>query len=374
MELREIQADTIRQMRETIRAEVAASTGFAPDVIDGINWEHPQFSIKKLREATSETMMPQLLRAGVSNYMYDAYQRVPTIYQDLVANTNSTKFEELYAPLYNSELPVEVQRQEDFPDSRIIGIDVHVQNRKFGRTLAIERELVDDDQTGQIAGRAGNLGEMMAYREELTVLYELINARDPLVNTSTLGSAYTTTIGNTPASPGQLSQPNLETADIALQNMVDPLGNFMLVMPSVLLVSPSDDFNARKLLQSTLQPSVPGSSGQTANTATSGLTGFTMTMNPLQGKYDLKTSRFLPGATSTQGGPGLTGPGLDSAHGAWFLLEPKRSFVFQDRDALEIQQEAPTSGPGFIRDVYRWRVRRRFAVRVLDGRFIYRGN
>jgi hypothetical protein len=68
--------------------------------------------------------------------------------QRAVASPN--KYEELYAPLYNSELPVEVLPGEPFPDSRIIGLDVHVRNRKWGRLLAFQRELVDDDQTGQM--------------------------------------------------------------------------------------------------------------------------------------------------------------------------------------------------------------------------------
>lgn len=370
MQLRELQAENLSEMREATRAEVEDITGINPDLI---RWDAPKFSIKALREATSETALPQLLRAGVSNFMFDAYGTVPTIYQDLVRVANSTKFEELYAPLYNNELPVEIQRQEDFPDSRIVGIDVHVRNRKFGRMLAFERELVDDDQTGQISQRASQAGTMMGYREEITALFELMNASDPLVNITTAGSAYTTTIGNQPAAPGQLSQAGLETADIALQNMVDPLGNFMLVTPSLLLVSPADKFNAEKLLNSALQPSVPGAAGQNASTAGAGQTGWTMTFNPLQGSYSLRVSRFLPGLAG-QGGPGLLGPGLDLAHGAWFLMEPAKSFVFQDRDPLSIEQEAPMSGPGFKQDVYRYKTRRRFAVKVIDGRFIYRGN
>jgi hypothetical protein len=374
MHLREIQAKRTEKMREAARQSAIKASGFDPADID---WYDPSFSINglreacvKMREATSASAMGQLLRAGVSTFMFDAYQAVPTVYQDLVTSVSSTKAEELYAPLYNSELPLEMLPSDPFPDSRILGIDVHVRNRKFGRMITFERELFDDDQTGQIAQRAGNLGEMMRYVEELNVLSAIINAKDPITG----ASAYSTTIGNQPASPGQLSQPGLEAADIALQNMLDPLGNFLLVMPDTVLVSPADKFNVLKLLNSTLQPSVPGSSGQNAGTASSGGTGWTMTVNPLQGEYAPKISRFLPGATSTQGGPGLTGPGLDGSHGAVFLLQAGKATVFQDRDALEIMQEAPTGGTAFEVDQYRYRVRRRFNVAVLDGRFSYRLN
>lgn len=373
-DLREIQNKRIDKIRESTRETVRRSTGVDPTAID---WDDPDFSVLKLREAvgrmreaTAESSFGQLLRAGVNNFMFDAYQTVPTIYQDLVRVVSSNKYEELYAPLYNAELPVEIFPSEPFPDSRIVGLDVHVRNRKFGRMLAFERELVDDDQTGQISQRAANLGEMMRYVEELQVMIAIVNAINPQDGTA----GYSTALGNLAGTPGQLSQPGLEAADIALQNMVDPLGNFMLVMPDTVLVSPADKFNVLKLLQSTLQPSVPGAAGQTANTATSGGTGWTMTVNPLQGEYTAKVSRFLPGSTSSQGGPGLVGPGLDAAHGAAFLLQTKKSIVFQDREALEILQESPAAGTAFAYDQYRYRVRRRFACRVVDPRFLFRLN
>lgn len=379
-DLRQMQNKRIEKVRESVRKHSLEATRMSEMEYDSIEWDDPDFSLLKLREAcykvrmreaVAESAFGQLLRAGVNNFMFDAYQTVPTIYQDLVRVASSTKYEELYAPLYNSELPTEVFPSEPFDDSRIIGLDVHVRNRKFGRMLAFERELVDDDQTGQITQRASNLGEMMRYVEELQVMIALDGAIDPIAG----GAGYSfSSFGNQLQSPGQLSQPNLELADIQLQNMVDPFGNFMLVTPDTVLVSPADKFNVLKLLNSTLQPSVPGASGQTESSATSGLTGYVMTVNPLQGEYSAKVSRFLRGATSSQGGPGLKGPGLDSSHGSWYLLQSKKSIVFQDREGLEVLQEGVNTGTSFAFDQYRYRVRRRFAVRVIDPRFICQGN
>lgn len=375
-DLRQIQTDRIERLREANASVVRKMIGIDPRHID---WESPDISLKdlrtftesKVREASAESSFGQLLRAGVNNFMFDAYQLVPTIYQDLVRVANSNKLEELYAPLYNSEMPVEVGPSEPFDDSRILGLDVHVRNKKYGRMLAFERELVDDDQTGQISQRAANLGEMMRYVEELQVMIAIDSAIDPLAG----GAGYSfANFGNALATPSQLSQPGLEAGDIQLQNMVDPLGNFLLVTPDTILASPADKFNVLKLLNSTLQPSVPGSSAQNVTTVPGGTTGWTMTMNPLQGEYTAKISRFVRGATSAQGGPGLKGPGLDGAHGAWYLMQTKKSIVFQDRDPLEVVQEAPNAGVGFTYDQYRYRVRRRFAVRVIDPRFILQGN
>lgn len=378
--LRESRAEDIAGIREKTNQEAMRESGIDPSLVP---WHDRNMSYSKLkeaaitmREATSASAMGQLLRAGVSNFMFDAYETAAVTWPDICAATQSNRAEELYAPLYNSEIPLEIAQggQEPFADSRIQGIDVHVRNRKFGRRIAFDVDLIDDDQTGQIQQRAGNLGKMMGYAEEITVYTELLNAQDPAAQ-GTPGNGYTTTIGNTPATPGQLSQPALENAHIALQNMKDPLGNFMVVEDGVVIASPADHFNILKLLNSTLQPSVPGAPGLTANTAASGTTGWTMTSNPLQGMFSATVSRFLPGLAG-QGGPNstLTGPGLDGSHGAWFLLQPKISIVFQDRQALEIVQESPNAGSSFSFDVYQYRVKRRFAVRVLESRFIYRGN
>lgn len=320
-----------------------------------IDWRNRRLSVKKLREAVAETAFPTLLRAGVQNFLFDGYEQVGVVYPDLVRTVNSDKFEELYAPLYGAELPKQVNPSQRFEGSRLAGLDKRLRNIKFGRMLEVERELVDDDQTGQIVQKASTMGERVRYVEELAVMNAIIAA------------SYTSEIGNVNGSGGALTQPSLEKATIELHLMKDPLGQLIMVQPDTLLVSPSDEFNAAKLLQSALQPSVPGASGQTANTASSGGTGWTMTMNPLQGLFALKVSRFLPSSLSTV-------KGLDSTNGAVFLMQAKKSLVFQDRDALEVAQEATNAGESFNRDQYRWRVRRRFNTAVIESRYIYRIN
>ena len=167
--------------------------------------------------------------------------------------------------------------------------------------------------------------------------------------------SYTVAKGNRPAVFSALTQPALEAADIALHNILDPIGNRVLVKPSLLLVSPADKFNSAKLLNSALQPSIPGAAGQTYSTASSGLTGYTGTVNPLQGLYTLRVSRFLPA-------------------NYWYLMEPKTSIVWQDRDPLELTMEARDAGASFERDEYRWRVRRRYATDVLEYIYLSCGN
>ncbi len=353
--LREVQKQYLDEQIEVYAREAEHALGFDPRIVD---WYHPRLSVLKLRESNAESAFPALLRAGVSTFMFDAYQQVNVIWPDIVHVENSTSFEELYAPLYGAEMPKQVLPGQEFEDSQLKGLDVRVPNLKFGRILGVERELVDDDKTGQIKSRAVGMGERVRYREEKLVMDAILSGG---------AQGYTTAIGNRPSSGAQLSKAGLEAGTIALQAMVDPLGNLIMVQPDTLLVSPSDQFNADQLVNSTLNPAVPGASGQTASTASAGLTGSLMSKNALQGIYAIKVSRFLPSSVSAT-------KGLDGTNGAWLLLDSNRSVVFQDRDPLEVAQEATNSGQSFSRDVYRYRTRRRAAAAVIDSRLTYRGN
>lgn len=348
----------LKMQREDRDAEMAVGLREAQRVLPGaerIAWRDRRLSVKKLREAVAESAFPTLLRSGVQNFLFDGYEQVAVIYPDLVRVVNSDKYEELYAPLYGAELPKQVNRGQKFEGSRLQGADVRLPNVKFGRMLEVERELVDDDQTGQIIQKASNMGERMRYVEELAVMNAILNA------------TYTTAIGNVNSGGSRISQATIENASVALEEMRDPLGQLIMVQPDTILVSPSDKFEGAKLLQSALQPSVPGAANQTAGTATGGMTGWTMTMNPLQGLFALKVSRFLPSKASAV-------KGLDGVNGAAFLMQSKKSLVFQDRDPLEVQQEATNAGESFARDEYRWRVRRRFNTAVIESRYLYRIN
>jgi len=299
---------------------------------------------ESLREATPASALGQLYRYGVQQFMFDAYKAVPVIYPDIVQMIPSSNRQEWYAPLYSPELPEEVAPGGPISDSRVQGLDTVLINKKVARIFAMPIEAISDDQTGQLAKRPSKMGQRVRYKEEFDVM------------AAVRGATYSTTIGNRFAANASLTQPNLELADIALQGIRDPLGQRIMVMPSYLLVSTSDKFNAAKLLNSSLQPSIPGAAGsETIGDAASGQTGWTMTVNPLQGLYKLGVSRFL-------------------GSGDWFLMEERTSIPFQEREPLSVVQEDPNSGKSFDNDLNRWKARRRYQVAVLESRYIFAGS
>jgi len=347
-------------------------TNIWEEAAERVAWFDPNLSFRRLREsvynqaarlreANAESAFGQLLRAGIQTYAINSYQTVPVVYPDLVTEVASRRYQEYYAPLFRPNLPKKVDRGQEFQDNPVVGLSRVLTNFKFGMIEGFERELFDDDQTGQIKNRASQMGENFKIMEEIYVMGKLIGtgftsqgvqvdpdvtSTDTFTGTGT-GTYNTAPKGNRPATFGRLNQPNLEAGDIALMNITDDLGNKFLVAPNTLTVSPADKFVGAKLLNSTLQPSVP--------TATGGDTGYVMTINPLQGLYKLLVSRFLPTKV-------------------WILGDPKKCIVFQRRDPLEIVQENPASGQSFSQEVYRFKSRSRFEVGMIDSRFLWLGD
>jgi len=322
-----------------------------------IDFKSERFSFKKLREAAfryadlreanAESTFAFLLRAAVQEFANDMYANLPVIWPNLVTEVNSKRRSELYGGLYRPNIPKQVDAGEKFQDTTFKGFEREIVNYKFGFIETFERELFDDDQTGQVRTRASNLGEGFRVLEEVYTISRIFgSARTEEgidVPASTLpGGVYTTAKGNRPTAFVRFSGTALEAAHVAFRGIRDPIGRRFLVVPRILLVSPVDEFEAWRQINSPLM----------ANTATSATAAMA---NPLQGRYTVYSSPYVPTY-------------------AWTVGDPARGFVFQRRDPLEIIQENAASGHSFIQEVYAFRARERFEADWVESRFNYLGN
>src|SRR5207302_339407 len=96
---------------------------------------------KKAMEANAEGAFGQLLRAGVQNIANEWYQLVETAHEKIGETTTSNKLIELYAPLHRGAVPRRVQRGQKFPETKVQGLDIQIENEKFGALATFEREL-----------------------------------------------------------------------------------------------------------------------------------------------------------------------------------------------------------------------------------------
>jgi hypothetical protein len=354
-------------------------------------WTSPQFrptrwmesaevAVKQLREANSELALAFLLRKGVQTLANDWYIAYPRDWQDYALAAPSNAFAEWYAPLYGSQIAGRVARGDRFPEGRIQGEDSVLVNQKFGLIEAFERELFDDDMTGQIRQRAQRLGQSMAQTENIYAAFRFIGTKQTYQNLTVLASGYSTTdvtgagvaspwsttlygnYGNIPTTFTSLNLNALKKAYAQIIVAKDPFSNKVVVNPNTLVHSAMDSLHAPMLVQPPAgvpyYPAVIGAAGTTANSAASGFPGGVMGANPFMG-IGIKPVlvRYLP-------------------DWAWAIGEKAKGFVFQERDPLEVIQENPLAGQAFEEDAYRFRSRRRFEADWVGGgsRFWWLGN
>ena len=138
-------SEEVRTMRESVKRKY----GF--DMKDPKQFPvmESSFSWKKVKakfgEADSASGFTQVLRAGIQTAVNSSYQTVPTTFQDWTHTIQSNKQEELYAPLHGITFPREVGRQEVYPESKAAGLDIKLQNRKYGTMYPVEEELLMEE-------------------------------------------------------------------------------------------------------------------------------------------------------------------------------------------------------------------------------------
>lgn len=337
---------------------------------------------QRLREANSEAAMGFLVRKGVQTVANDYYHSQPRKWQEYAETVPSTTVAEWYAPLFGSQLALEVERGDQFKEGQIQGEDLSLVNHKFGRIENFERELFDDDQTGQIKQRSQRLGESIATTESVYAALRFVGsaasygglsvAASKYATTNTSGTAISTpwstsmygSVGNRPSSYVALTMDALKVAYVQTKNAKDPLSNKIIVDTNTLLVSTQDIINAELLLYPGGYPAVIGQTGgvlggtsTTAGTSQGALTGFPGGINSPNpfGRMGLKlvVEPYFP-------------------DWAWALGQ-NRGFIFQQRDPMEIVQETPNSGANFNFDSIRFRSRERFEVDWIAPRFWYLG-
>lgn len=331
-----------------------------------------------LREADSATSFTQVLRAGIQQLVNNSYETVPTTFESWTSAIASKMDTELYAPLQGISFMREVGKQEIYSESYAAGLDIKLINRKYGQIYAVERELLEDDQTGQFAKQSGLLGEYAKLCWETIAYAKLAGtftggakanyAGLIIPNTETkpanetnypyaqasapfVGGGY-----NRPATYTLMTQAAIQAGFIGLMNQRNLLGLLMNVDPRRLVCSPQNRFNAAILLNSSFYPSVPGSAGTTGNT---------FAINPIESIASLTVSRFVFEPTGV----------IDGLSQAWWLMDDSKPFfVMQIREAAGVIQEAPNSGNSFDRDIIRFRLTQRGNGDFIDPRFVWQGN
>jgi hypothetical protein len=328
------------------------------------NFNDPLFSFKRMREnavnasfrlkeRNTASTLGALTRAGVLNIANDKYLLHPTLYDKIMEFTTSNKLAEFYSPLHRATNIRRVAPGDKFPEVSVEGLDVMIENGKFGAMFSVTREMIDDDQTSQIQKKAGELGENAALYLDYYALTRFLGKSgvvygDAVSMSKTYpGGVFKTALTgggrNRPDTFVRFSESALESAFQMALAQKDLQGNPIAITADALIVSKTDIHAARVMTESDLWPSAQGSKA-------AGVPGGMASKNPYKGIYEVDFSVFVPDY-------------------AWQVGKKGAGIVFQQRDPLEVTQEAPNSGDAFEVDAYRHRVRTRFECDWIDPRF-----
>lgn len=370
-ENRKLKRQIVEHHQESLHESIQRSLGVDLGDKKTFAFDSPFFSYKNFREASygvasrrfqeanAEGVFGQLLRAGINNTANGWYLLVPTNHEQICAMTVSTHAVEPHAPVHRGSVPKRVVRGGTFPQTRLAGRDLQIWNDKFGAITGFEVELFEDDQTGQIQQRSRDIGDNMAIIEDAWAFQRFIGTAgtyggDTIPASQTFPSGpFTTAQGNRPTSYGSFTSNLVQAAKVALDNMVDLLGNKMLVNPNTLLVAPDNQFSAATLMNSTFFPST--STLSVGGTGTTTAIGQIQSENVLKGLFNVVVSRFMPAKS-------------------WALGEAGKGLVFQMRSALEVIQENPQAGTSFTLDMYQYRARARWGVDWVEPLFWFLGD
>lgn len=378
---------SIKRLAETDIPEIAISEEVRK-ACESLDFNSSKFSFKELRrfavkqyralnEANAPQAFGQLFRVGVQTIANAWYLRRPVSWPQYMQEYASRNRQEFHAPLFGSALPTLTGPGEPYSESRVIGQDIEVINHKFMGGESFDRELFDDDQTGQIRVRAQHLGEAQKALEEVYAAqrvtgvagtianvkvaasrYKTQNADGAAISTVFSDTIYSTALGGNRKPNGafhQLDVPSIKAARAQLLNAVDPNNVRLLSDPRTLLISPMDVDVAAILAHSAYYPAVQGLAGTTASTAASGALAAPFAQNPFVGMLNPVVNVYL-------------------APWSWYLGDSSKGMVFQRRDPMEVVQEVPNSGNSFNFDTIRFRSRARWEQEWLEARFWFQGN
>jgi len=371
--------DETKQMRESMKRKFdidpITDTERFPVMKESFSWKRFRTQLEgQLREADASSAFSQFLVAGLLQNINGMYQLAKVTYTDWVTVSSTNLVETPIAPLQGVSFPREVGAQAPYPEVGAAALSLKIRAKKFGSMYSIERELLEDDTSGQFRLQSGMLGEYLQLLSEVLCYGKLQSVANmsyagfdvPVSETKpSYESNYPWTTSaapfvgggyNRPTSFGALTQANIQSGITALMQQKNLLGINMMVNPSRILISPYYRFDLAILLNSSYYPS---------GAAAAGATGGAFAINPLQGLADATVTRFMPDQNGV----------FANNSKAWFMVDGSKPwFQMLTKVPVAVEQENPMSGESFNRDIYRFKAYTRFNVDFVDPRFGWQGS
>jgi hypothetical protein len=205
---------------------------------------------------------PKALWPGVKEWFGLSYKEFPLEFKQVFKTETSDKsYEEVVESSGFGLAPVKSEGTAISYDSHTQGPTTRYTNVVYGLGYIVTREEIEDNKYAEVSkGRSRALGRSMRQTQEV-VMANIFNRAfdsnyvggDGVEMISLVHPTVNGTQSNELTTPADLSQAAIEDLAIQIMNATDTRGLRVALMPRQLLVSPSDAFNAERILKSTLQ-------------------------------------------------------------------------------------------------------------------------
>lgn len=321
------------------------------------------------REAINTTMFNAITRMLISSTVIGAYDKQPTIGDNLVTTVKSSRRVENIAGFTEAEGLKDVLEGAPYEDSSIGEKYVTTEAGKKGRIVSITEEMIMEDNTGQVVYRAQRIGEQAAVDKEIAIMSAVLDKNSNVYRPSGTPTAiYSTANGNYAGTAGAYT--GFDSA-IPLTDWltIDKLEQFhslsiiddrqmgtaqpILWNPQIMLVPPGMKATALRIINATevrVTTSAPGSTAAENRT---------MFRNPAQGLFTVYSS------------PLMLRIGVSDASTHYHYGDFKKQFIYRDIWPIQTFSQGRDSDEAFERDVVsRFKVRYLGGVAALDYRWV----
>lgn len=281
--------------------------------------------------------------SGLRSEFFQRYDAQQTFYQDLATRIPSTKDKESYKWLGS------IPKMREWGTGRLArGVRTEsydVENLKYESTLEIDRDEIDDDQTGQIRVRVQELAVRAATHKDYLLSQLLINGA-----TSGYNSYDGVTFFNDAHVSGDSGNQDNKLAPAAVAPTDPTVAEFKTAFKAALaaMAGLKDDVGDPM--------SISGGTGLVCVVPPS---MYLTALEALNATIISNTTNVLAGAARVIAFPWLT------LATQWFLLKTDgvlRPFIFQDREPVEFTALENQSDEGFRREKYLYGVRARYRL------------
>lgn len=247
-----------------------------------------------LMETMTRSDFPYLLGAAYGRELLQEYQSISPVWQQYATRTTVSDFrpKKLVDLLGGRSGLDKVGEGAEYPARKLTEAEYAFQVDKYGARLPLTWEMLVNDDLDAFRNAPQRLAQAARDTEDINTAKTLFNAAGTGLNTNFFKSAN----GNAPASTA-LTTENLEAALTDIQTRKDSEGRPIVVTAGVLMVPPSLEMTARRILEAS---EIRRTSGSTT----------VIERNHLAGRLTLVVNPWLPVVAS----------GFNKIGGTWFVL------------------------------------------------------